>query len=514
MIHLIDHITDYEAEFRRMRLLEWAGVNPAHFPLTRIEGDGEGWFHSLAAPSVIMPMGPLATRCVAGEFNFDKVRGYIKSGPGETWIIPTVHPRFIERGQSRWSAAFINDIQKAVELHQFGFPPSVLDYHLDPLPYEALDWARLYTRALTADPTIRLAFDIETPYKDEDEDDLDTDGDAPDRSWHIERIGFAYDPYHALSIPWEAPYLAAIHTLLSSDGDKVVWNAGFDVPRIRRSGVAINGVIHDGMVAWHILHTDLPKRLGFVATFTCPFQPAWKHLSGARPAFYNATDADVELRSMIAIEEELRRTGLWEVYQRDVVDLEPLLTYMTLKGMPVDLNIRLDRSQRLQEKGTETKEALSKAIPLAARRIDRVYKNTPKEGSRDGLLTREGIRRVPECVICGCEKPRKDHFKRYVKKHNPCADGVTREVEKVVTEYYRLADFTPSRDQLIRYHQVMNRPLPMVWDKVKRAKKVSFGERQILDLVGKYPLDPLYTLILTYRQIDKIAGTYIGRPCE
>lgn len=512
MIHLVDHITDHETDFRRYRLLEWAGVNPAHFPLTRLEGDGQGWIHQLQSPTVVLPMGPAATRIVAGEFAFDKVRGYIKAGPGTSWIIPTVHPWFIQRGQSRWSAAFINDIQRAVSIDQFGLPPSVTSYTLDPLPHEALAWAMEYTHALIADPSIRLAFDIETPGKGEDEDDLDTDGDAPDRTWNIERIGFSYKPLHALSIPWDAPFMAAIHTLLGTSGDKIVWNSGFDVPRIRRAGVAINGTIHDAMVAWHILHTDLPKRLGFVATFTCPYQPAWKHLSGARPAFYNATDADVELRSMIEIESQLRRASLWNVYQRDVMDLEPILNHMSQKGMPVDAEIRLDRACRLAEKSCTVRSVLSDAIPIGARRIDHIYANTPKD--TNGLLEREGSRLVKRCSGCGLEKPGKPHFKRYVKKHNPCDACHVVESQEAVTEYYRLADFSPSRDQLIRYHQHLGRNLPQVWDKKQGKKKVSFGERQILDLVGKYPLDPVYPLVLSYRQIDKIAGTYIGRPVD
>jgi hypothetical protein len=32
--------------------------------------------------------------------------------------------------------------------------------------------------------------------------------------------------------------------------------------------------------------------------------------------------------------------------------------------------------------------------------------------------------------------------------------------------------------------------------------------------VGKYPEDPLYPVVMEYRKLDKIAGTYIGRPSE
>lgn len=496
-----------KSAFRLARLIQWAGYRREDFAIC----DTAHWPLAGPPPSVVVSLGNAPTGLVLGRQGILTIRGYV--WPGDHYhVIPTVDPAFIQRGMSKWSAPFIHDIQKAVELSQLGFPPQFTEYLLDPTPEGAYRWAQRYVVAQANDPSIYLAFDIETPGKPEDEDEADTDSDAPDRTWHIERIGFSYKGLEALSVPWAPEYAAAIRLLLEGRGHKVVWNAGFDVPRIKRSGVDIGGVIHDGMVAWHILHTDLPKRLGFVATFTCPWQPAWKHLSGARPAFYNATDADVELRSMQVIEAELKRTGLWDVYQADVLDLEPILVHMHEKGMPVDEGIRLDRAIRLGTELVRVKNAMEAAVPLAARRIAHVYAKQPKH--LDGLSVRAGTRLIKRCSQCGLQAPPKSHFKRYVKKANPCSDGEVVAKPEVVEEYYRLAEFTPSRAQLIEYHRVMKRPLPTVWDKKTMARKVSFGERQLKDLLAKYPSDVLYSLILKYREIDKIAGTYIGRPCE
>lgn len=521
-----------KAGFKLSRLIEWAGLERGKFniynsvwcrpPDNKLEGTSyefpsiahckaAHWGSLLQSSKVIVPLGNVPTGALLGKKGILTLRGYIYDGGGQR-IIPTVHPSFIARGQAKYSAAFINDIQKAVKVATEGIPPQVLSYVLDPSPAEAYRWALEYRERLTNNPRIKLAFDIETPGKGDDEDDLELDLDAPDRTWNIERVGFSYEGLTALSFPWDPTYLAAAKVLLGSAGDKIVWNAGFDVPRLRRAGVDIAGVIHDGMVAWHILHTDLPKRLGFVATFTCPYQPAWKHLSGAKPAFYNATDADVELRSMDAIEMELRRTGLWEVYQRDVLDLEPILVHMQAHGMPVDPDIRLDRAVQLAEKTATVRAALEAAVPAEARRIEHVYKNTPP--STEGLFCRPATKDIPTCAICGLEKPGKAHFKRFVKKLNPCADAGIETRTVGVKEYYRLADFSPSRDQLIRYHNLRGRPLPMVWDKKAGKKKVSFGEREIKNLLAKYPEDVLYSLILEYRSLEKIAGTYIGRPVD
>jgi hypothetical protein len=509
---LLDHeFQRLSSDFRLMRLCEWAGESLANFQRASAgPSDPTPWTSLVLAPKVIVPMGPQALTSVGISGSLEDVRGYVHPGPPGSYIVPTVAPRYIQRGNAKWSAAFINDLQKAVALARLGLPVEFRDFTLDPRPEQALAWARAYVSYLGVHPDTYLAFDIETPGKGDDEAEADTDSDAPDRTWNIERIGFSFRGLSAISFPWAPEYIPAVRLLLGSTGPKVVWNAGFDVPRLRRVGIDIRGTIHDGMVAWHILHSDLPKSLRFVATFTCPWQPAWKHLSGSRPAFYNATDADVELRSMQVIETELKRADLWDVYERDVVRLEPILVHMHRMGMPIDPAVREEKAIELARRLGETKQKMEQAVPLEARRIEHVYANTPTDTT--GLLGRSGRRTLPVCSSCSLERPRKDHFKRYVKKHNPCADATRDEREVEVTEYYRLADFTPSRDQLTRYHHYLRRPLPMIYDKKARGQKVSFGERQIKELMGRYPTDPLYAAILEYRTLDKVAGTYIGRP--
>ena len=507
---LLDHqVEKPKSNLRLFRLCEWAGFRYEDFRHITLTDDNLAWPHLPPGPSTVLAMGPRATAACEVRLALDDIRGYV-FGRAAARVIPTVGPGFIQRGNAKYSAAFINDLQKAVSAAQGGIPATFTKYVLDPSPLGAYEWAKGYIAALEREPSTYLAFDIETPGKGDDEEGADSTGDAPDRTWHIDRIGFAFRPYEALSIPWSPPYVAAIRMLLGSVGPKVVWNQGFDVPRVRRAGVSIEGLIHDGMVAWHILHSDLPKRLGFVATFTCPWQPAWKHLSGAQPAFYNATDADVELRSMLRIEEELRKNGMWEVYQRDVLDLQPVLDHMERVGMPIDVDIRIDRAIRLAGMLAETRGKMEAAVPLEARRIAIVYKSTPKDLT--GLLSRPGTRTVPVCSQCGCEKPRKDHFKRFVRKVNPCTDAQSIQRTVTVEEYFRLAEFTPSRDQLIRYHQLLKRPCPTTYDKKTRKQKVSFAEKQVKELRIKYKDDILYELILQYRSLDKLSGTYIGRP--
>lgn len=510
-ILLLDHADEKpDSNFRLMRLCEWAGTKLSEHQHHTLH-PGQVWQAELNSPTTVLAMGPKATAAAGLHGALDSIRGYVWPKDGRH-VIPTVSPGFIQRGNAKWSAAFINDLQKALQLGRDGLPPQFTQYVLDPSPMGALEWARQYTSELAVDSGLRLAFDIETPGKGEDEEDADTDNDAPDRTWRIDRIGFSYRPNEALSVPWAPEYMAAIRTILASSGDKIVWNAGFDVPRIKRMGVPIGGLTHDGMVAWHILHSDLKKSLKFVATFTCPWQPAWKHLSSARPSFYNATDADVELRSFIEIQRGLLNAGLWDVYVRDVVELEPVLVHMQQSGMPVDAEIRLDRARKLADKLSTTKQQLEVLVPTEARKIAHVYKKPPADTT--GCTIRNAIRLVNVCPECGIDKPGKVHFKLYKKKHNPCGGRVPIAVEKQVAEYYRFGTFSPSRDQLTRYHNHLKRPLPTVYDKKSRTRKVSFGEEQIKQLMLRYPNDQLYPLVLEYRGLDKLAGTYVGRVDE
>lgn len=523
------------AGFKLTRLIEWAGLDRSRFDIwnavwTRPPGnllEGQAfelpainhcreahWGKLIKRANVIVPMGNVALGAFTGRKGILAVRGYIQPGPEGTHLVPTVHPSFIQRGQSKYSAAFIYDIQKAVELSRGGLQFEPVDYVLDPLPYKAYEWAKGYRLFLRDNPSTRLAYDIETPGKGDDEGDLSEDDDP---TYTIYRIGFSYQPNAGLSVPWNAAYIPAIKLLLEGDGEKVVWNGSFDNPRIRHGGVSINGRIHDGMIAWHILHSDLPKGLGFVATFTCPSQPAWKHLSHASPAFYNVTDADVELRSMIAIEAELRRTGLWSVYEADVLELDPILNYMSQQGMPIDQEIRLEKAILLKDKQDFVMGEMESVIPQAARKVAHVYKNEPKDTT--GLLQRLSVRNMLACNACGLLKPTKPHFRTLkrptrLKPQNPCAGAGTVLKNVEGWEYYRLADFKPSRDQLIRYNQTLGRMIPTKWDKNTRTKKYSMDEKAMKNLIQKYPDDRLYPAVLEYRELDKLSGTYIGRPTD
>jgi hypothetical protein len=266
-----------------------------------------------------------------------------------------------------------------------------------------------------------------------------------------------------------------------------------------------------------VLHSDLPKGLGFVATFTCPEQGEWKSLSGRAPALYNAIDADVEARSMTVIEAELRASGLWEVYERDIVRLEPMLTAMSAAGMPIDADRRAHYAQTLEARLGEVRTALVSAIPLTARSWSPAqgYTKDPADTAGCVRITVEGT--VKRCSVCGVASPTKPHFrtlKRPTEKkpQNPCAGGSVVVSTEPIERWARLDEWRPSRVALMRYQHALGRPIPHTFDKKTRTQKPTMNEEGIKKLMKQFPDDPVYAGTLRYRELDKLAGTYIGRP--
>lgn len=514
------------AGFKLTRLIEWAGLERSKFdiwnavwcrpPENRLEGQEyekgaiehcktHHWERFVERVRVVVPMGNVALAAFTGRKGILSARGYVRPGPGQAHLLPTVHPSFIQRGQSKYAAAFILDIQKAVELSEKGLFIEPTLYSIDPSPANALSWAIRWRESGRP----RLAYDIETPGKDEDEGEQETEDD---RSYFIWRIGFAYEPYQALSIPWEPPYLPAIRLLLETESEKVVWNVGFDNPRIRAAGVDIRGLVHDGMVAWHILHSDLPKGLGFVATFTCPWTSPWKHLSKEKPGFYNSKDADIECRSMGVIEDWLKREGLWGVYQSDVLELDPILRFMEAQGMPIDHEIRYDRAIKLEERQTNVLSRLESLTPLAARRWKPTegYVREPKDTSKMVKVEVDAV--VKRCGKCGVVGPTAIHFKETKKAPNPCAGAGRVQAVEQVERWARLEPFTPSREQIIRYNNGLNRATPRMRDKKSGELRPTTNEKALKTLIRKFPLDPFYQGVIESRELKKLQGTYIGYP--
>lgn len=422
------------------------------------------------------------------------------------WVIAADHPSYLMRGNNHLLPVLQFAAKRALEIAAGDFKLSEPHYLLDPHPSTFQGWIADYKRAVqTTDDSFVLSYDIETPYKSGKNEEKVARED--DEDFTILRCSFAYQPGQAISVPWRADYKPLLEDLFSFSGPKVGWNnSNYDSPRVKAQ-MELNGVEIDGMLAWHVLNSALPKGLGFVTPFYAQDAEMWKHLAHAQPAFYNAKDADMALRCYLGIRKDLRDTDLGRVFQRHVVDLDVVTNYMSRQGVLRDETLRKESEVKLSAMLDTVEATMLQAIPETAKKVDIVYKKEPKD--KTGLLSRPGSRVVRVCRHCGLQGPRKDHFKRYVKKLNPCADdpgaGVQLRTVEVV-EWYRLREWKVSHlgltsyQQSLRHQAILNR----------REHRTTFDEDALKTLIAKYPKDPLYPSILKHRELQKLLSTYIG----
>lgn len=459
-------------------------------------------------------------------------RGYVFwSARYQTWVIPTIHPAHILRGKTNKESIYIHDCQKAVWIASEGFHyDEPIAYTLDPTAAELQQWLLDFNSWVEGHPTGRLSTDIETPTKGDDEDDVDLD----DPTYQILRVGFAYQPGHGLSLPWQAHYLPAIKHLVEAHCDHLWWNGAYDIPRLRANGLPPGGTQVDGMVAWHLLHSDLPKSLNFVTTYCCPSQRMWKHEASRTPALYNVMDADVAGRNMVRIESELRKASLWPLYEHHVLRLNPIRAEMSAAGVPIDPKIRLVSALKLAKRLADVKRRMQEAVPQAAKRLSPAQGYVRPPADTTGMVEIDVAGFAVLCPGCGMADPKADHFKsrldktcagcgkKWSAKHkcdgpalaeretNPCA-GLKKVLKPTtVRRWANVEPFVPSLVQIQKYQQVMRHD--PVWTGRGNDRKQTTDAKAIAILMGRHPNDRLYPAIDEYRELDKLAGQYIGRP--
>lgn len=462
-------------------------------------------------PKTIIALGSIPLRRLTGATSITRYRGFVLPGPAGSWVVPTFHPSYLlpRRGQaktSRFVGAVAFDIKKAVEIARTGFSRPAGYYLCDPPPSVAMSFVLEYEAALAADPDTYLSADIETPYKlktpdeqaltgGDEEEEEDTQEDTADVAEPILRISFAFRPHYAMSVPWLPPYLPLIQRLLGSAGRKVFWNGGFDVPVLRRNGMRVEGPIVDAMWAWHVLQSDLDRGLESVSSFYTSLLP-WKHTSNEDPAKYNAIDSDAALQNMLGIEKALRTNGQWSIFNRHVVELDPILYQMgQVNGVCIDREAQ-DKLRTFL--AGEKARLLAEAQHLVPEEVKPL--KTLKR-PRDGYTAIAQMVSYRFCSACGQENVSKSH---------PCVkkgEGQVLQGFKDGTVYQTRLEFNPnSRTQLLAYMLHFGHPL----GKDPRTKKDTLDKKHVEGLKKKYGAKhPIYKVALDLRLVSKTLGTYV-----
>lgn len=253
-------------------------------------------------PSAILALGGTAYRALVsapkGKYGtLDYSRGYVQRGEGAAAGVPviaTYHPAFIRRGAAHLAPLLQRDLRRsfllatgklvdglhyALNLDQLG-----LRYQVAPTIEEA--WAY----AASVDPSLPLAFDIETPMStrsDEDDRTSFTDRD-------IKLFQCTQQRGEGIAMPFRDEYIDVVRDVLRRVQVRVGFNNwNFDDPVLQANSVDV-GVTDDAMVMFGTMWSELPKNLQATAQM-CGFPFPWKHFNESDLAFYGCCDTDATL---------------------------------------------------------------------------------------------------------------------------------------------------------------------------------------------------------------------------
>lgn len=425
------------------------------------------------------------------------------------WVLSAPHPSHIMQGKHNLAPTLQFITQRAVEIAAEGLTLDAPTYLLDPDPVDFSRWVDDYIEHLGLNPTSTfLSYDIETPNKQgKDESEVAREDDD---DYTILRCSFAYLPGVAVSVPWQSTYMASIERLFGAGGYGIGWNNScYDDVRILQY-MPMSMIRLDGMLAWHVLNTALPKGLGYVTPFYWKNVAMWKHLSEESPAFYNAKDADAALRCFLGIKDDLIKNGLWDVFDRHVVKLNEVLAYMSREGVRLDQDGRAQAEVRLQAILDALEGEMQHVVPQEARKL-RVYRKQPK--NTEGMVAVNGEVKTKRCSKCGATAVRADHFKSVGKKalkggavESGCHGASAEKVVVTASLWAKPLSFKISKLGLSKYQQSCKHQA--IID--RREKKVTYDANAMKMLIKRYPDDPLYPLIGKYRGTQKLLGTYVG----
>lgn len=290
-------------------------------------------------PNCIVALGNYAQYALLGQSSgiLNNRGSILWSDPAGCKVVPTLHPAALLRGKPdgadkssggmyKYRNPVIWDLQRAREqskFHELRRRPRNLV--IDP---QGEDLDRAVQRLLNGS---QMVVDIE--------------------SWGGTRlacIGFSDgDPEWAVTLSGAGQdRLDLYHLLLENDIPKIGQNLMYDATMLDQNGIFMRNIVHDTMIAQHVLLPDLPKSLGFMNSIytDIPFykdegkvwnQPRTPELERQ---YYEYNAKDICATAEVAAQqiEELKTEHLVEVFQRSMMVFEPL-RQATFRGMKCDL---------------------------------------------------------------------------------------------------------------------------------------------------------------------------------
>lgn len=259
------------------------------------------------------------------------------------WIIPAFHPNFVVFSGMKLLPVLMQNVRQAAKILQTG--------------KLVLETVQAGSEAKIRKATGPIAFDIETSGSDE-----------------ITWIGVARGDvtYSAMFSP--KLYQLVFELLGEEESVKVAHNAPFDILRLRKIGIKVNGPIWDTMWAHQLFSPDLPKSLSMCTGLL--FDVAhWKHLAKADMEFYNRMDTGMTLKLYHKLREKLAADGLLTLFEGSVMPALKTLINMTETGIRVDLKKQEQWAAGLELRKLAARDILGSVNPASPMQLqDLLYK--------------------------------------------------------------------------------------------------------------------------------------------
>jgi len=465
-----------------------------------------------AQPRAIVAMGDVAMERFIGRSGVLKRQNYAYWAEAyNAWVVPAVSPGFIMQGAHKYQPILAHAIRKAMRIAQEGYAHDAPKTIHHPTASEFENFIRRYYQALALDPTLVLAFDIETNYKGaKDESKLKEDSDP---TYEILQISFAFSGEEGIALEWNEGLKPLISHLFASPGTKCVWNQNYDVPRILANGVAINGTIRDSMMAWHCLNSDQDKSLSYVTPLVPGNHgfPYWKDQNSEDGGwYYSAMDSVALWRNDAGIMQSLEAQGILPFYLNYVEGIRDVLDDMESSGMLVDTTRQGEFIVRMEQELGVLDDKMQTMVPEELRDLN------PPEGYKREPEDTTGMRRisVPNqtwkvCPVCQKKNPTKPHFKTFVAKkslhkNTPCSGASPLTMKGDEQRWATVLPFKPSPKQLLRYAESKGYPLKKNW----KTDNFTMDEETLLSLSKRRKQEQLFPTVLQHRSLQKLYGLY------
>lgn len=316
-------------------------------------------------PDVIIAFGNIALYALTGkgEFTKGKLTGITKwrGSPlpcvlaSNTWVIPTLHPAFIIRGQWHLRPFAAWDIRKAKRISETkDFSTPKREYTIFP------------TNANVRAEIKRLS---------------KVEIFATDTEWYTSEdlscIGFSDDPSRAICIQADHPLAKeAYEALLTCNSVRVFQHGMFDVVNLRRHGWEVKlededgkRLIEDTMIAFHFSWQDLRKKdLGTIQSIYTDEPHHKDDLKISRATgdpeqeyIYNCTDNVVTLESWHGINDDMDWMGTRQAYENSMMNFD-IMADAALHGIRIDMDRHSDIRKQLNDGRTQFQAVLDEIL--------------------------------------------------------------------------------------------------------------------------------------------------------